>query len=196
MPSNARESGINYVRTKYLAELEVLEGIKKGLDAVFLNPANIMGPYDTHNWSSLIKMVVQKSLPGIPPGTGSFCHVKEVARAHIAAAEKGRTGERYLLGGSDASYQDVINEINKLTGVPFKVRTMPRMLMTIYGQISYLISLIKKKQPEVTPEMVHLTSSHMTCHSEKAVKELGYKPLPLNKMIEDCYQWMQKEQYI
>ena len=195
-PSNAKDSWINYIKSKYLAEMEVQVGIESGLDAVFLNPSNIMGPYDTHNWSTLIRLIVSKKLPAIPSGSGSFCHVREVAKAHISAATNGRTGERYLLGGTDASYQDLVEEVNKLTGNQFKPRILPVTFMKLYGQISQAISLISRKKPEVTPEMVHLTSSRMICSSDKAQKELGYQPVSLKNMVTDCYQWMQKEQYI
>ncbi len=56
-------------------------GIAQGLDAVFLNPANIVGPYDLHNWSRLIRLAAEGRLWRVPPGGGSFCHVAEVARA-------------------------------------------------------------------------------------------------------------------
>ncbi|MGH9675774.1 MAG: NAD-dependent epimerase/dehydratase family protein, partial [Candidatus Acidiferrum sp.] len=84
-----RGSWFNYMHTKALAEEEVRLGIERGLDATFLNPANIVGPYDRNNWSRLIRLAADNKLPSIPPGGGTFCHVKEVARAHISAVEKG-----------------------------------------------------------------------------------------------------------
>ncbi|MGZ7081508.1 MAG: NAD-dependent epimerase/dehydratase family protein, partial [Thermoanaerobaculia bacterium] len=83
--SNAMSTGVNYFRTKWLAEEEVRKGIAQGLDATILNPANIIGPYDDRNWSRMIALVARDKLPGVPPGAGSFCHVREVAAAHISA---------------------------------------------------------------------------------------------------------------
>src|SRR5207244_2429844 len=110
-PHLGRGSWFHYMHTKALAEEEVRAGIGRGLDAVFLNPANIIGPYDRHNWARLILLAAAGKLPTIPPGRGSFCHATEVARAHLAAAERGRTGENYILAGADASFADVFRTI-------------------------------------------------------------------------------------
>jgi len=66
-----------------LAEEEGRKGAAQGLDATIINPANIIGPYDERNWSRMIALVSRNKLPGAPPGAGSFCHVREVAAAHI-----------------------------------------------------------------------------------------------------------------
>lgn len=87
--SNAINSPINYYRTKYLAEKEVRKGIDQGLDAVMINPANIIGPYDYHNWSQFFTLIDRQKLPGVPPAIHTFCHVREVAWAHIAAFYRG-----------------------------------------------------------------------------------------------------------
>ncbi|MBX2844246.1 MAG: NAD-dependent epimerase/dehydratase family protein [Flammeovirgaceae bacterium] len=98
--STAMKSEINYFKTKYLAEIIVKKAIaEKGLDAIILNPCHLMGTYDQYNWVQLIQSVNQDNLPGIPPATGLFCHVEEVAKAHISAFEKGITGENYILAG-------------------------------------------------------------------------------------------------
>ena len=82
----------NYARSKALAEDEVQKGIDHGLDAVILNPANIMGAYDSRNWARLFHLVAAGWLPGLPSGRGSFCHAAEVARAHIAAVPAAGAG--------------------------------------------------------------------------------------------------------
>ena len=84
-PSTADNFWINYFRTKRLAELEVHKGIQQGLDAVIVNPSNIIGPYDFSGWSRFFHLINENRLPGVPPGSGSFCHSKEAAKAHIAA---------------------------------------------------------------------------------------------------------------
>ncbi len=70
--STAAGSRINYMRSKYLAEQEVLKGVDQGLDAVILNPANIIGPYDKRNWGGLIRQLHRGKLPGLPARTGLF----------------------------------------------------------------------------------------------------------------------------
>ena len=107
-PQHGGESSINYERTKYLAEVEVFKGIERGLHACIMCPGHIVGRYDTHNWATVIKLVATEKLPGVPPGQGTWAAAGEVARAHVAAVEKGRDGERYLLGGVDASYLEAV----------------------------------------------------------------------------------------
>ena len=105
-------SGFHYQHTKALAEDEVRARRRRGLDAVILNPANIIGAFDgAAVWSRLIVLAATGKLPAVPPGGGSFCHGAAVARAHVAAVEKGRTGENYILGGADASYRDVVRTL-------------------------------------------------------------------------------------
>ncbi|MBI3171054.1 MAG: NAD-dependent epimerase/dehydratase family protein [Hydrocarboniphaga effusa] len=110
-PTGGASARINYVRSKALAEREVRQGIAKGLKAVIVNPSNIIGCYDTQNWSRMFLLVAEKRLPGVPPGGGSFCHARAVARAHIVAAEKGRIGANYLLGGAEASYRRLVQQM-------------------------------------------------------------------------------------
>src|ERR671918_1216937 len=100
-PQLGATSWINYNRTKLLAEEEVRAGIARGLAAVIINPAHVLGRYDWRGWARLIIAAHERWLPGVPPGAGTFCHAEAVARAQIAAAERGRIGQNYLLGGSD-----------------------------------------------------------------------------------------------
>lgn len=191
-PSNAASSWVNYVRTKFLAEQEVKRGIDQGLAAVFVNPANIVGPYDNHNWSTMIKLTVTGKLPAVPPGRGSFCHVREVAKALINAGEKGEIGEHYLLGGCDASYLDFVQTVAQLIGKNQKFKIMPLPFLKIYAYLSAFGGFITGKPPQLTPELATLTSAKMCCESQKARRALGYREVPLKEMVQDCLEWMQR----
>jgi len=194
--SSADNYWINYFRTKRLAELEVHDGIKRGLDAVILNPSNIIGPHDVAGWSRLFYLINDNSLPGIPPGSGSFCHSKEVASAHIAAYENGRCGHNYLLGGADATFQVLVEEIGKLLGKKVPARPTPAFILKIIGRLSQWGSYVTQKEPDLTPEKALLVSSDLVCSSKKAQDELGYTPRTLLSMLKDCYQWLINEKLI
>jgi dihydroflavonol-4-reductase len=195
-PRLGASSWNNYARSKTLAEDEVQKGIDRGLDAVILNPANIIGAYDSRNWSRLFQMVAADRLPGLPPGRGSFCHAAEVARAHIAAVYRGRTGERYSLGGADASYLEVAQSIASLLGKRTKLRRFPAMLVVAAARAALLLSLWNDREPLITPEIAAFMSRDVLCRSEKAIRELGYHPTPLHTMLEDCYGWLKAEKLI
>ncbi len=190
--SRAENFWLNYFRTKRLAEIEVHKGIENGLDGVILNPANIIGPYDFAGWSRLFGMIKNGKLAGAPPGSATFCHAVEVARAQVMAYEKGRTGHNYLLGGADASWFEFVQEIGRLLGKKAP-KPIPGSILKGLGRASYWISCLTGKEPDVTPEKAILTSSELVCDSDKAINELGYTPVPLAKMLEDCHQWMIKE---
>ena len=191
--SIAMESPVNYVKTKYLAELEVDKAIANGLDAVLVNPCDIMGPFDSHNWAQVIQAVYNDDVPGIPPGNGIFCHVKDVARGHIAAYEKGRTGERYLLGGVSATFKEVFNTIQRLMDKKETQFVMPALLMKAVIPFYSLQSKLNGKEPILTLEKyLELTiPKHVNC--QKAIDELGFAITPLDETIRDSYEWLKKE---
>jgi len=188
--STALDSTINYFRSKRLAELEVMRGTEQGLDAVILNPANILGPHDRSGWSRFFRLIDQGRLPGVPPGRASFCHAREVAAAHIAAWERGRSGHHYLLGGADATFLEMVQLIGKLLGRPAPSRTTPAFLSKLAGRLSLWRSYLTRQEPDLTPEKATLLSSELLCSSEKAERELGYQSVPLETMLEDCHRWL------
>lgn len=195
-PSTAAASRINYMRTKRLAEEEVHKGVNQGLDAVILNPANIIGPYDKRNWGGLICQIHRGKLPGLPSGQGSFCHVRAVVRAHIAAFDKGRTGHNYLLGGADASYLEMAQRVGEMLDCPVPQKAMPVWLLHIVARVYERISHITKKMPAVTPEKAILGTCTFLCSADKAVKELGYQPASLDEILEDCIRWLRSEKLL
>lgn len=192
-PQLGGASPVNYQRSKYAAEGEILKGIVKGLDAVIVNPAGILGPYDTGGYARLFRMVHAGTLPGVPPGSLSFCDAREVAKAHIAAAERGRTGERYLLGGVDASLLELARIIGELAGRPVPDKASPAWLLKAVAAASGWAALFTGKEPRLTREAATMATRTLFCDCSKAVRELGFQPVPLRTMAGDCYAWMKKE---
>lgn len=187
------QSWINYQRSKFLAEEEVRRGIDGGLDAVILNPASIIGKYDTHSWARLFRQVWQGTLPGVPPGRVSFCHSRQVAHAHIAAFEKGGCGENYLLGGTDASFLELIRIIGQVSGRPVPSSPRPAWLLRLVGRLGQWRSSWTGKPPLLTPEAVAMVTREMTCDCSKARRELGFELVDLKSMVEECFEWLSAE---
>lgn len=197
-PSSAMISGVNYLRTKFLGEQAVKIAVKEqGLDAVFLNPCAIIGPYDRHNWAQLFTMISNDTLPGVPPGEGSYCHVREVAAAHIAAFERGKKGENYILAGVDCSFLEVVNKISTLLGKKEKSNTVPSSILAVLGWSSNLLSKFTGKEPNMTPEKAKMVSKRVVANSAKARSELDYKDdISIDEMLTDSYNWLKSEQLI
>lgn len=184
---------INYVRTKHIAEQLVLESVNAGgLDAVIVNPANVLGPGDRHNWSRAFRMIHLRKLPGGPPGGGNFCDVREIARAHVSAYHKGKRGQKYLLGGEFARIMDVITIAGELLDRPVPARPMPAWLLKAVARLMTGFSMISGKEPEITPEAAVMTSHDIICDSSRAERELGYQSVPLRDMIRDTIDWMRE----
>ena len=188
--SNAIHSPMNYHRTKYFAEMEVRKGIEQGLDALMINPCNIIGPYDYQNWSQLFTLIDRQKLPGVPLSTQTFCHVREVAKAHITAFYRGKKGENYILGGVEVDYLSLAQAIGNMLGKPTPNRTTPIWILKLLGRVSLWGSYITGKEPDITPEKVILITDQILCNSQKAENELDYHSVPLKNMLDDCYQWM------
>jgi nucleoside-diphosphate-sugar epimerase len=196
-PQRGGESWINYERTKYLGELEVLKGVERGLRASILCPGHILGRYDAHNWARVIRLVAAEKLPGVPPGQGTWGDAREIARAHVAAVEKGRDGERYLLGGVDATYLEVVQLISRMTGKKAPRRTTPSWALRILGRVSQWGSYFTRKAPTITPEIAAGTARppHLF-KSDKAIRELGFRAVPLEEMLRDAYEWLKSEKLV
>jgi nucleoside-diphosphate-sugar epimerase len=192
-PQLGKYSWVNYNRSKHLAEEEVRAGIARGLDAVILNPGAILGPYDTRGYASIVKMIAEGTLPGVPPGAMPFCDVREVAKAHIAAFERGRSGENYLLAGTDASFMALFREIGAALGRPVPSRATPGWLLRLLGAIGALRAAVTGIEPRLTPEMARQATRKLTCDCAKAERELGYRAVPLREMVAACVGWLSAE---
>lgn len=196
-PQHGGESWINYERTKYLGELEVLKGAARGLHSCIMCPAHIVGRYDTSNWARLIILTATEKLPGVPPGKGTWAEAREVAKAHVAAVERGRDGERYLLGGAHATYLEAIQLVARMAGVKEPKSVTPGWLLRALGRVSQWGSYVTRKAPTVTPELAAGTARppHLF-KSDKAIRELGYRAVSLEEMFRDAYEWLKGEKLV
>jgi nucleoside-diphosphate-sugar epimerase len=182
---------INYVRTKHLSEQYVLEACAAGrLDVVVLNPANVLGPGDWHNWSRLFRMVDRETLPGAPSGGGNYCDVREVARAHLRAFHDGRRGARYLLGGEFAKILWVIQLAGEILGKPTPHKPTPAWLLRWVARLQAGAARFTGHEPNLTPEGAAMASQDLVCSSARAESELGYRAVPIADMVRDTIDWM------
>jgi len=197
-PQRGDQCFANYYQTKFHSEQLVRKAVDEmGLDAVILNPCHLVGPWDRHNWSQMLTMVANEKLPGVPPGYGSFCHISEIAKAHISAAKVGRKGENYILSGVDASFVEFVQTIGRLLDKKVPNNAMPHWLLKIVGHLSAFFARFTGKEPDMTPEKVLIVSEVLKVSSIKAQQELGYNvDISLEQMLSDCYQWMKEKNLI
>lgn len=189
-PTRGLGSSINYVRSKALAEREVRQGISKGLDAVILNPGHVIGRHDLRNWSRVFRLVESGRLPTVPGGGGSFCHVRSVVEAHVAAVDRGRAGANYVLGGADSSYVGLVRAVARLRGTRPLLLPMPISVLKAMARMDELVSPLLRREPDLTRDAIELLSSNLYCRNTRAVRELGYRPRPLAEILDDCHRWL------
>jgi nucleoside-diphosphate-sugar epimerase len=184
-------SAYAYAHSKYLAECEVEQGVRRGLDAVFIHPSAIFGAYDKSTWSKMFREI-QRGLrvPFAPPGEASVCHMRKVAEAHLRAFERGRTGEHYVLGGVDVDYLELSRSIARILKRPGPFFVLPGPLFRLIGRCEYRVSTLLGREPMLTPPMADILCEKIVCDSSKAVSELNYAPSSLQTMLQDCYDWM------
>lgn len=188
-----------YVRTKRLSELEVYAALKKGLDTVILHPIIVMGAYDYNSYAQIYSLLKSSKIKIAFPGMITFCHAGDVAAAHVQAYEKGRRGDRYVLGGPYAEWREAFQKIADLVGPSSRVHAMPTWFFQMLAYLSILASSITRKKPVFTPELIRLLRDEpeITFYDQRKAKEdLGYESRSLDTMIQDCYNWLTAERRI
>jgi nucleoside-diphosphate-sugar epimerase len=196
-PSNAMARGKGYHRTKYLAEGIVKDAAAGGLSAIILNPCNILGPYDVNNWTrQFIRPASEGSLRAIPPGRATWCHVKNVVDAHLAAVDRGESGRNYILGGVEASFLDVAREIQAQLGIEQARRTVPPAALRLAVLGGAVVSAFTGKEPPLTIERYMRAVGTILCDCSAATKDLEYRISPLSEIITDTLSWLRSEKLI
>ena len=185
-----------YELTKALAEEKVLEYIHKGLEIVIVNPTRVYGPGILSGSNGVTKMIKLYSegkfrwIPGNGESIGNYVYVDDVVEGHILALEKGRSGERYILGGCNVSFNGFFELLAKVSGQ--KLRMMKLSLPIMLG-IAYLYSLRTKAlgiPPLITSAWVKRYLYNWEISSVKALKQLNYQKTPLDEGFRKTLHWL------
>jgi dihydroflavonol-4-reductase len=179
-----------YGETKTAGEKLVLEAAREGLDAVVANPAYMFGPYDVRPSSGqLIVDVVRGKVPGVTPGRNNFVDVRDVARGMILVADKGRAGERYILGGENVTYAEIIGRIARAAGVRGPRWSVPRALAAPAGWVGDAVESLGGSPLITSVTLAFAYCPDFVFSSEKARRELGYVTGPVDDGIRAALEW-------
>jgi dihydroflavonol-4-reductase len=178
-----------YDRSKVLGEAEVRAGVERGLDAVIVNPTGVMGPHDYAPHlagRALIDMYLGR-LPMNVAGGFNWVDARDVAIGAIAAEARGRTGQQYLLSGQYATMPTVARIMKQATG-----RSGPRLVAPIWLAklgVPFLGAFAKLtgSTPLYTAASLRALSEHRECSNEKARRELGWAPRPIERTLIDAF---------
>lgn len=192
-PWNFADFGVDeaYSITKRQAEELVVAEVGQGLDAVIVNPCYMLGPYDPKPSSGrMIIEVIQGKIPGSPTGMNNFVDVRDVARGMIAAWQKGKTGERYILGNENLSYRDLFHLVARVAGAKPPRLTLPQGLAMVAGFLGDVMQRLTGREAMINTVTVRYSFlSGYIFSSEKARRELGYQPGPVEPAIRDAIAW-------
>jgi dihydroflavonol-4-reductase len=186
-----------YADSKHQAEQIVRQVTDRGLAAVIVNPAVVIGAGDQYLVAGQIGIDIARGrLFAVPPGGVCMVDVDAVVHGHIAAAERGRVGERYILGGENLSYREVVRTVAALTGRPAPLRTFPRQAASFLGVAVDIQNRVSSQPPAFCGEQIRLSARNCFYDSGKAVRELGYPMLPFRGAAEKALHWYKEHGYL
>jgi dihydroflavonol-4-reductase len=184
-----------YKRTKYQAEQAVLELVRtQGLPAVIVNPAAPVGPRDIKPTPTgrMILEAAAGRMPGFVDTALNFVHVEDVARGHLAAWERGRIGELYILGGQNASLAEMLGAIARLTGRRPPWLRIPRAPLYPLAWLAEAAARRTGREPFVTLDGLRMARYRMVFSSAKAERELGYRARPYDQGLAAAIDWFRQ----
>lgn len=188
-----------YKKSKVAAERLVERMIaEEALPAVIVNPSTPIGPRDVRP-TPTGRIIVEAAAGRMPAfvDTGlNLVHVDDVAEGHLLAMDKGRTGERYILGGQDVALRDMLGAIARLVGRKPPTVSLPRAPLYPLAWAAEAVARISGKEPFVTADALKMASHHMFFTSAKAERELGYTARPYTEALADALAWFRAEGYV
>jgi dihydroflavonol-4-reductase len=185
-----------YVITKREAERVVHEQIAVGLDAVIVNPAFMLGPWDWKPSSGRMLLELATGWARLaPPGGNDFCDVRDVAAGILAAAERGQRGRRYILGGEAFSFMEAWSLFAEIIGVrpPWRKALPPGLW--IFGHFGDLRGWFTGREPNLNSAAVALSRLEHHYSYARAAAELDYRPRPAREAAETAWQWFKAHGY-
>lgn len=184
-----------YDRSKAASERAVREAIDRGLDAVIVNPTGIMGHVD-HGPSRLGQLLLDlagRKLPALLDGGFDFVDVRDVVAGTIAAGDRGQTGANYILGNSWYALWELAALASSVTGVPGPRLVTPVWTARLGVPIAKVLAKVGNKPPAMTHESLDVLISNRSISSDKAKRELDYRPRPLAETVRDAYRWFAEQ---
>ena len=182
--------GLTYVDSKHEGESEALAAAARcGIDVVVVNPAYVLGvPVDRsqpgETSTRIVGNYLRGRLPAIVDGATNIVHVEDVALGHLLAAERGAPGERYILGGDNIGWPELIERVADLSGTRHPVLVIPRDIAEAVAAAGSVTGGIL-----ISPEAFALMAQDWRYSSEKAKKALGYRPRSLEATLRDTVEW-------
>jgi dihydroflavonol-4-reductase len=187
-----------YKRSKVAAERIIERAVAEGLPAVIVNPSTPVGPHDVRPTPTgrIIVEAASGRMPAFVDTGLNLVHVDDVAEGHLLALDRGRVGERYILGGQDVGLRELLAAIAELAGRRAPQLSLPIRPLYPLAKVSELIGRITGKEPFLTKDALTMARHHMYFSSGKAERELGYAARPHREGLRDALAWFRTQGYV
>lgn len=184
----------NYAKTKAIATREVLKATRSGLNAVIVCPTGVIGPYDfkMSEMGTLLRDFGKKKIVPYINGYYDFVDVRDVARGHVLAMEKGKTGEIYILSGEKISVREILDTANREFPSRRTLVRIPIFAAKMAAFLAPLASILTREKPLFTEYSIYVLQSNCDISCEKAKKELGYSARNIRESIRDSIIWFRE----
>ncbi len=172
---------------------------KYGMHIVIVNPPRIYGPgieSESNAVTRLTKLYMSgkwKIMPGDGTKTGSYVYIDDIVNGHMLAMQKGRSGERYILSGVNASYNEFFDILGDITGKKLKLIKLPVWAMMLAGYLLMIRTKLTGKAPLLTPKWIKKYFYNWSLSCEKAERELGYTYIPLKEGLQKTVDWIKQQ---
>jgi dihydroflavonol-4-reductase len=188
----------HYKRSKWMAEQEVLKAAKEGMPVMVAMPTTPVGPWD---WKptptgKIILDFLNGKMPGYVETGLNFVGVEECAAGHLLVSEKGKIGERYLLGAENLTLKELLDTLAKITGLPAPRMKIPYGLALGVAYVESAFSRLIGKEPGIPVEGVKIARHKMFVDASRARRELGFQPGPVAAALERAVRWYQANGYV
>jgi len=189
----------HYKRSKFMAEQIALEAGRSGLYVVTVNPTTPVGEQDVKPTPTgrIVLDFLKRKFPAYVETGLNLVDVRECARGHVAALEKGKAGERYILGGEDLTLKQILDKLAKITGLPSPTVKLPYVFAFVAGVVDEAITgRLLHREPRATVDTVRMGKKKMFASSSKAQRELGWKIVPVEDALRRAVNWFRANGYV
>ncbi|HEX3742085.1 MAG TPA: hopanoid-associated sugar epimerase [Terriglobales bacterium] len=187
-----------YKRSKFQAEQVAIEAAHAGQDVVIVNPSTPVGERDIKPTPTgrIVVDFLKRKFPAYVDTGLNLVDVKECAQGHLAALEKGRSGERYILGGENLTLKQILDKLAAITGLPSPTVRVPYVLALATGVVDEIVTgRILGREPRATIDAVRMGRKKMFVSSAKAERELGWKAGSVDDALRRAADWFQANGY-
>jgi len=182
----------HYKRSKWLAEQEAIAAARAGQHVIILNPTTPIGSHDAKPTPTgrIVVDFLNRNFPAYVDTGLNLVDVREIARTHLIAVERGRPGERYILGGENLTLKQILDRLGAMTGLPSPKHKVPHAVAMAFAFFDETITgKLRGKEPRATVEAVRMGKKMMFANSAKAERELGFEVKPVDEAMRAAVQW-------